>query len=206
MSRSLITLQTLSERRRPRLSFQACRPTWVQRWVGQCHGLISFSAGPIRATRSGLTFPMFHLQPTYLGTAAARPADGHLPADIDYMTEATTYQQVQNGIDTGASLSLIRSFVNLHDGRGSAVHPRRRAFPAYSWPSCCSARWGAPRNREPVRGAQKQNGFGTFGWTRCGGHPHSRRPPCAEQRFGIRNGGFTCGTAPSPAARLCARF
>src|SRR5437660_6409133 len=48
----------------------------------------------------------FHLQPTYLGT---QPLDQQMVTflpDIVYMTAATTYQQVQNDINTEASLQL----------------------------------------------------------------------------------------------------
>ncbi|PYJ68047.1 MAG: phosphoesterase, partial [Verrucomicrobia bacterium] len=56
----------------------------------------------------------FHLQPTFLGTQPlAQQMVTFLP-DIDYMTDATTYQQIQNGINTGASLQFDPQLRYLH--------------------------------------------------------------------------------------------
>ena len=42
---------------------------------------------------------------------------------VDYMTDVTTYQQVQNGIGTGlSSCSMIRCPRYLHNGRGFAAY------------------------------------------------------------------------------------
>jgi len=107
----------------------------------------------------------FHLQPTYLGT---QPLDQQMVTslpDIDYMTEATTYQQVQNGIDTGASLQFDPQLRYLHDGRGLCAFTHVDVlFQAYFVAFLLLGAVGAPRNPgNPYVGAQKQNGFGTFG-------------------------------------------
>ena len=107
----------------------------------------------------------FHLQPTFLGT---QPIDQQMVTflpDIDYMTDATTYQQVQNGINTGASLQFDPQVRYLHDGRGLCAFTHVDVlFQAYFVAFLLLGTLGAPRNPgNPYVGAQKQNGFGTFG-------------------------------------------
>src|SRR5438876_4565095 len=107
----------------------------------------------------------FHLQPTFLGT---QPIDQQMVTflpDIDYMTDATTYQQVQNGINTGASLQFDPQVRYLHDGRGLCAFTHVDVlFQAYFVAYLVLGTMGAPRNPgNPYVGSQKQNGFGTFG-------------------------------------------
>jgi len=85
--------------------------------------------------------------------------------DIDYMTDATTYQQVQNGIDTGASLQFDPQLRYLHDSRGLCAFTHVDVlFQAYFVAFLMLSTLGAARNPgNPYVGAQKQNGFGTFG-------------------------------------------
>jgi hypothetical protein len=107
----------------------------------------------------------FYLQPTFMGV---QPIDQQMVTflpDIDYMTDATTFQQVQNGINTGASLQFDPQARYLHDGRGlcSFTHVDvlfQTFFTAY----LVLGSMGAPVNLgNPYANSTKQNGFGTFG-------------------------------------------
>ncbi|MEO8438675.1 MAG: phosphoesterase [Spartobacteria bacterium] len=107
----------------------------------------------------------FYLQPTYMG---AQPITQQLVTfipEVDYMTEATTFQQVQNGIDTGVPLQFDPQPRYVHDGRGlcSFTHVDvlfQTFFTAY----LVLGTMGAPANPgNPYANSTKQNGFGTFG-------------------------------------------
>ena len=60
------------------------------------------SAAPTRATRSGPTSRNSCCFPTFLGAQAIDQKLNSYLAGQDFMTDAITFQQVQNGIDTGA--------------------------------------------------------------------------------------------------------
>ena len=85
-------------------------------------------------------------------------------AGIDYMTDPTTFQQVQNGIATGLQLQP-GSALYLHDGRGLAAFTHadvvyQEHFMAYLVLSSL----GAPLNPgNPYNHSKTQNGFNTFG-------------------------------------------
>src|SRR4030095_416735 len=120
--------------------------------------------GTYRGDTLGPYLSQFHLQPTYLGT---QPIDQRVVTslpDIDYMTDETTYQQVQNGINTGASLQFDPQVRYLHDGRGLCAFTHvDDLFQAYFVAYLVLGTLGVPRNPgNPYVGAQKQNGFGTF--------------------------------------------
>ena len=107
----------------------------------------------------------FHLQPTFFGTQLINQQMVTFLPDIDFMTDATTYQQVQNGIDTGAPLQFDPQARYLHDGRGLCAFTHVDVlFQAYFVAFLVLGTMGAPRNpSNPYVGSQKQNGFGTFG-------------------------------------------
>ena len=85
-------------------------------------------------------------------------------AGIDYMTDPTTFQQVQNGIATGLQLQPGAALY-LHDGRGLAAFTHadvvyQEHFMAYLVLSSL----GAPLNPgNPYNHSKTQNGFNTFG-------------------------------------------
>jgi hypothetical protein len=127
----------------------------------------------------------FHLQPTFFGT---QPLDQRMVTflpDIDYMTDATTYQQVQNGIDTGASLQFDPQLRYLHDGRGLCAFTHVDVlFQAYFVAYLVLGTLGVPRNSgNPYVNSAKQNGFGTVWRTGFCRLTHGRRSPCTEQRL-----------------------
>ena len=60
--------------------------------------------------------------PTFLGAQAISQQMITYVSDIDYMTDPTTFQQVQNGIDTGLRNQLDPQPRYLHDGRGLGAY------------------------------------------------------------------------------------
>lgn len=84
---------------------------------------------------------------------------------VDYMSDATTFQQVQNGIDTGLRVQIDPLLRFLHDGRGLGAYTRVDVlFQAYFVAFMVLNTIAAPRNPgNPYVSSTKQNGFGTFG-------------------------------------------
>jgi hypothetical protein len=101
-------------------------------------------------------------------THGAQPLDQlmttFLPG-IDYMTDTTTFLQVQNGISTGISLQYdpIRRY--LHDWRGLAAWTHVDVlYQAYLVGFLVMQTLGVPVNPgNPYIGSKTQNGFCTFG-------------------------------------------
>ena len=81
------------------------------------------------------------------------------------MTDEVTFQQVQNGIDTGVPLQFDSQLHYLHDGRGLCSFTHVDVlFQAYFVALLVLGGMGAPLNPgNPYNGSTKQNGFGTFG-------------------------------------------
>ncbi len=107
----------------------------------------------------------FYILPTYMGVQPmAQQLVTFLP-DIDYMTDPTTYQQVQNGIDTGAPLHFDPQLRYLHDGRGLCSFTHVDVlFQAFFTAYLVLGSMGAPVNPgNPYASSTRQNGFGTFG-------------------------------------------
>jgi len=107
----------------------------------------------------------FMLIPTVLG---AQPISQQLityATGIDYMTDPTTYQQVQNGISTGLSIQLDPLLRYMDNGRSGGAFTRVDVlFQAYFVALLVLGTAGAPLNPgNPYTGSTKQNGFGTFG-------------------------------------------
>lgn len=84
---------------------------------------------------------------------------------IDYMTDATTFQQVQNGISTGLQAQVDPELRYLHDGRGLGAYSRLDVlYQAYFTAYLVLNTLGVPLNPgNPYVGSRTQNGFGTFG-------------------------------------------
>lgn len=107
----------------------------------------------------------FFIIPTYMG---AQPISQQMVAfmqGIDFMTDATTFQQVQNGAPTGVQLQYDPQPRYLHDGRGLCAFTHVDVlFQTFFTASLVLGTMGAPANPgNPYVGATKQNGFGTFG-------------------------------------------
>jgi hypothetical protein len=105
------------------------------------------------------------VQPTTLGEQAiSQQLTTYLP-NIDYMTDLTTWQDVQNGISTGLSNQKDPVPRYLHDGRGLAAYTHvDELFQAYFVAYLVLEKLGIPYNPgNPYNGSKTQNGFGTFG-------------------------------------------
>ena len=88
----------------------------------------------------------------------------YLPG-IDYMTDTTTFQMVQNGIPTGLSNQTDPVRRYLHDGRGLAAWTHTDVlYQGYLIAFLVMAGLRMPVNPgNPYIGSRTQNGFGTFG-------------------------------------------
>ena len=105
------------------------------------------------------------LRPTTLGAQAiSQQFTTYLPG-IDYMTDLTTWQAVQNGVVTGLVNQKDPAPRHLHDGRGMAAFTHvDELFQAYLTAYLVLKTLGTPLNPEnPYLGSKTQNGFGTFG-------------------------------------------
>ncbi len=107
----------------------------------------------------------FYILPTYMGVQPMSQQLVTFLPDIDYMTDPTTYQQVQNGIDTGAPLHFDPQPRYLHDGRGLCSFTHVDVlFQAFFTAYLVLGSMGAPVNPgNPYASSTRQNGFGTFG-------------------------------------------
>jgi hypothetical protein len=121
--------------------------------------------GPYPGDTLGPYVSQFYLQPTYMGVQPMSQQLVTFVPDVDYMTDPVTFQQVQNGIDTGATLQFDSQLRYLHNGRclNSYTHVDvlfQTFFTAY----LVLGSLGVPVNPgNPYAHAIKQNGFGTFG-------------------------------------------
>jgi hypothetical protein len=88
----------------------------------------------------------------------------YLPG-IDYMTDTTTFLEVQNGVSTGLSNQVDPTRRYLHDGRGlSAWTHSDVLFQGYLIAFLVLTTLKVPVNPgNPYVGSKTQNGFGTFG-------------------------------------------
>ena len=101
--------------------------------------------GPYPGDTLGPYVSQFYLQPTYMGVQPMSQQMVTFVPDVDYMTDPVTFQQVQNGINTGAVLQFDPQLRYMHDGRGFA--PTRTStcsFKHTSPPTSCSGPWEPP--------------------------------------------------------------
>jgi hypothetical protein len=107
----------------------------------------------------------FLLQPTYMGVQPMSQQLVTTVPDLDYMTDPVTFQQVQNGIDTGQTVQFDPQARYLRDGRGLCAYTHVDVlFQAYFTALLVMGTMGVPINPgSPYVHATKQNGFGTFG-------------------------------------------
>ena len=107
----------------------------------------------------------FLLQPTTLGSLPITQQYLTNEAKLDYMTDPTTFLQVQNGQPTGLQLHPLKDPLYLHDGRGLAAYTHEDVlYQAYFIAYLVLNTMKAPLNPgNPYNGSKTQNGFGTFG-------------------------------------------
>ena len=103
--------------------------------------------------------------PTFLGAQEIDQQMAIYAAGIDYMMDAATFQQVQNGIDTGLQNQFDSQFRFLHNGRGLATFTHVDVlYQAYFTTYLVLNTLGVPLNPgNPYANSRTQNGFGSFG-------------------------------------------
>ena len=121
--------------------------------------------GPYPGDTVGPYLSQLYIQPTYLGVQPINQQVITLVPDVDYMTDPVTFQQVQNGIDTGAAVQFDPQLRYFHDGRGlTATTHVDELFQEYFLAYLILQSMRAPSNpANPYAFSSKQNGFGTFG-------------------------------------------
>jgi hypothetical protein len=105
------------------------------------------------------------LIPTFFGAQEMDQQFITYAPGIDYMTDATTFQQVQNGISTGLPIQVDPQPRYLHDGRGLGAYTHLDVlYQAYFTAYLVLNTLGVPLNPgNPYIDSRTQNGFGTFG-------------------------------------------
>ena len=107
----------------------------------------------------------FCIIPSFLGAQEVKQQMITYAAGIDYMTDAATFQQVQNGINTGLRNQVGPQPRYLNNGRGLGAYTHLDVlYQAYFTAYMVLGTIGAPVNPgNPYVGSRTQNGFGTFG-------------------------------------------
>jgi hypothetical protein len=123
------------------------------------------------------------LIPTFMG---AQPINQRINSYLegqDFMTDPITYQQVQNGIPTGANVALDRVPRYITSGRDLGTFTRQDVlFQEYFTAALVLNYIGAPLNPgNPYVSSTKQNGFGTFGG------PDIAATICADARLALNS-------------------
>jgi hypothetical protein len=105
------------------------------------------------------------LIPTFLGAQEMNQQMITYAAGVDYMTDPATFQQVQNGIDTGLRNQVVPQPRYLNNGRGLGAYTHVDVlYQAYFTAYMVLGTIGAPVNPgNPYVNSRTQNGFGTFG-------------------------------------------
>jgi hypothetical protein len=121
--------------------------------------------GPYPGDTVGPYVSQLCLTPTFLGAQEMSQQMFTYVADTDYMIDPTTYQQVQNGVDTGLRVQVDPQPRFLHDGRGFGAYTHVDVlYQAYFTAYLVLNTLGTPLNPgNPYLGSRTQNGFGTFG-------------------------------------------
>jgi len=121
--------------------------------------------GPFAGETIGPYMSQFMITPTVFG---AQPCNQlmttYLPG-IDYMTDTTTFLEVQNGVSTGLTIQVDPVQRYLHDGRGLGAYTHVDVlYQAYLTAYMVMSSLKVPPNPgNPYNGSKTQNGFGTFG-------------------------------------------
>jgi hypothetical protein len=105
------------------------------------------------------------ITPTALGNQPIDQLVSTYVSGVDYMTDANTFFQVQNGIDSGLTLQTDPTRRYLHNGRGLASWTHNDVlYQGYFVALLVLQTLKAPLNPgNPYIGSRTQNGFNTFG-------------------------------------------
>ena len=103
--------------------------------------------------------------PTYFGAQELSQQMTTYPPGIDYMTDLTSWQNVQNGIDTGLRNQVDPQPRYHYNGRSLSAYTHVDViYQAYLTAFLVLNTLGAPANPgNPYLGSNTQNGFSTFG-------------------------------------------
>ncbi len=121
--------------------------------------------GPFPGETIGPYISQLFITPTSMGQQGmSQQMTTYLP-NIDYMTDLTTWEEVQNGIDTGLRNQTDSKLRFLHDGRGLAAFTHIDVlYQEYFTALLVLNTLGAPLNPgNPYVHSRTQNGFSTFG-------------------------------------------
>jgi hypothetical protein len=107
----------------------------------------------------------FFITPTAFGAQAMSQQMTTYISNLDYMTDPTTFQQVQNGIPTGLVNQTDAQPRFMHDGRGLGAYTHVDVlYQAYFTAYLLLNTLGVPLNPgNPYAESKTQNGFGSFG-------------------------------------------
>jgi hypothetical protein len=121
--------------------------------------------GPFSGDATGPYMSQFMITPTTFGSQPINQLMTTYLPGTDYMTDTTTFLEVQNGISTGLANQLDPVQRYLHDGRGLGAYTHVDVlYQAYFTAFLVMTGLKLPANPgNPYNGSKTQNGFGTFG-------------------------------------------
>jgi hypothetical protein len=124
--------------------------------------------GVFQGETVGPYISQFFITPTAFGAQAISQQMTSYLSHLDYMTDTSTFQQVQNGISTGQANQFDAQPRYMHDGRGLGAYTHVDVlYQAYFTAYLVLNTLGVPLNPgNPYVESKTQNGFGSFG------HPH----------------------------------
>jgi hypothetical protein len=121
--------------------------------------------GALAGETAGPYISQFFITPTAFGAQAMSQQMTSYIANLDYMTDSTTFQQVQNGISTGLVNQSDAQLRYMHDGRGLGAYTHVDVlYQAYFTAYLLLNTLGVPLNPgNPYVASKTQNGFSSFG-------------------------------------------
>jgi hypothetical protein len=121
--------------------------------------------GAFQGETVGPYLSQFFITPTAFGAQAMNQQMTSYLSNLDYMTDISTFQQVQNGISTGLVNQTDAQPRYMHDGRGLGAYTHVDVlYQAYFTAYLVLNTLGVPLNHgNPYAESKTQNGFGSFG-------------------------------------------
>ena len=121
--------------------------------------------GVFQGETVGPYISQFFITPTAFGAQAISQQMTSYLSNLDYMTDPSTFQRVQNGIPTGLVNQTDAQPRFMHDGRGLGAYTHVDVlYQAYFTAYLLLNTLGVPLNPgNPYAESKTQNGFGSFG-------------------------------------------
>jgi hypothetical protein len=121
--------------------------------------------GAFQGETVGPYLSQFFITPTAFGAQAMSQQMTSYLSNLDYMTDMSTFQQVQSGISTGLVNQIDAQPRYMHDGRGLGAYTHVDVlYQAYFTAYLVLNTLGVPLNPgNPYVESKTQNGFGSFG-------------------------------------------